>query len=380
VLAEAFIGPSSYQIRKDLAARAPVVATVKHGEKVGILGRRRLFFRIRTESGAEGWINGRLLLAAEDMQSLKELEARMAKAPSMGSATVFDVLNVHTQPHRQAPSFIQIPPDGVVDVLGRQLVERVAFLAPELIPQPPARPARKKKERKQSVPPPPRPAPPGLPSNWRELSGNPVYQPPPPPPPVPAVYEDWTLIRNKEGRVGWVLSRLLYMAIPEEVAQYAERSRITSYFALGYIADKDSPEGRKAHWLWTTIAGPPTELDFDSVRVFTWNPRRSRYETAFIDRNLSGYHPVTVQHVPNGGADFTLYALEKDGSVNKRTSSFNGTRVRLINKTPAQRPPPLYRPPDPKPAPVAQPGAATSQSIPSRIKGWLGSLVRRIRG
>ena len=42
--------------------------------------------------------------------------------------------------------------------------------------------------------------------------------------------EDCNLVRSKEGRTGWVLTRALRMAIPYEVAQYAEGHRITAYF------------------------------------------------------------------------------------------------------------------------------------------------------
>ena len=42
--------------------------------------------------------------------------------------------------------------------------------------------------------------------------------------------EDWNLVRTKDGKAGWVLSRMLVMAIPDEVAQYSEGARITSLF------------------------------------------------------------------------------------------------------------------------------------------------------
>ena len=44
-------------------------------------------------------------------------------------------------------------------------------------------------------------------------------------------------MRNAAGQSGWVLTRRLFMSIPDEVAQYAEGKRIVSYFSLGETRD-----------------------------------------------------------------------------------------------------------------------------------------------
>ena len=67
--------------------------------------------------------------------------------------------------------------------------------------------------------------------------------------PVPTDY--WSLVRTPTGQSGWVLTRLISMAIPDEVAQYAEGHRIVSYLPLGYVQDEDQ---KKPIWLWTTVA------------------------------------------------------------------------------------------------------------------------------
>ena len=106
--------------------------------------------------------------------------------------------------------------------------------------------------------------------------------PPEPPEEKPIPTDYWSLVRVPSGQSGWVLTRLISMAIPDEVAQYAEGHRIVSYLPLGYVQDEDQ---KKPIWLWTTVRGRQP-FDFDSFRVFIWSLRRHRYETAFIARNV----------------------------------------------------------------------------------------------
>ena len=58
------------------------------------------------------------------------------------------------------------------------------------------------------------------------------------------------------------------MAIPDEVAQYAEGKRIVCYFPLGQMQDDDQ---QKNIWLWTTTTDSKQPYDFDSFRVFVWS-------------------------------------------------------------------------------------------------------------
>lgn len=390
-IGEAFVGPVSTNLRQDLHPRSPTVATVKHGDRLEIINRRRRFFQVRTAQGAEGWTDARQLLSSQEMEKLNRSAEWAARLPSQGRATVYDPLNVHTEPNRQAPSFEQIPEKGSVEVIAHKLAPRVPYNSPILALATPgsAAPRRKPKRKKTDdiLPPLPKPAPPGLPANWLELSKTPKSEEPEPeqeaPKPVPtAPMEDWSLVRTPAGKAGWVLTRMLIMAIPDEVAQYAEGHRITSYFSLGEVRDG---EETKHIWLWTTLSRPVQPYQFDGFRVFVWSLRRHRYETAYIEREVEGYYPVTVEPAEADSAKrkaeirgFSLILREKDGSLARRTYAFTGPRPRVISKTPWTPPPeddlssPRGGSVSPAPEAAREPGLATrlKEKLNSWRKGW----------
>jgi uncharacterized protein YgiM (DUF1202 family) len=346
-IAQAFIGPITLNIRQEISPASKPIATARHGEKVDVIQVRRRFVRIRTPRDEEGWTDSRNLLTAEQMDGIAELAKAAAALPSQGEATVFSPLNVHTDPHRLSTSFFQVSESNRVDVLAHQLVPKsgspppVSFQVPK--PAPPVRVKKPPKEPK--LPPPARPPAPGLPSNWLELSKTnlPVEEPVPPPPqpdektrkkrrksqaPKTAM-EDWYLVRAKDGKAGWVLARMLNMAIPDEVAQYSEGARITSYFALGDVYDDGQ---KKHHWLWTTSRDGQQPYQFDSFRIFTYVLRKHRYETAYIERDVEGYYPIEA--IPGKIPKFSLIFREADGQLYRKTYIMEGYLVRKIADVP----------------------------------------------
>jgi len=330
VIGEAFAGPANLEVRKEIAPKSDVVATVHYGDKLQIVAQRRHFLKVRTAKGAEGWVDERLLLDAAAIAALRQMSVSTGKYPSQGKATTYDVLNVHTEPNRLSPSYMQIQPGEKVDVIGRELRSRVAPARKPLViaaPKPPRRLKEKKKSKAARVPPPPAPEPPKLPSDWLALSKEraPAAEPVPvtkkEDEPEAVAPDDWTLVRNAQGQSGWVMTRRIYMAIPDEVAQYAEGKRISSYFSLGKIADQ---EQQKDIWLWTTINSGVHPYDFDSFRVFVWSTNHHRYETGYIQRRLEGYFPVRA-----GEGKFSVVIAKDDGRRYRQSYSMVGNRVKL---------------------------------------------------
>jgi hypothetical protein len=368
-IGEAYAGPATLGLRRDIPLQSPVVATVRHGDRLEIVQRRRRFLKVRAPGGAEGWIEDHLLLSSEEIAALKEVERRALTLPSQGAASTYDQLNVHTEPNRLSPSFLQVKEGERVDVVAHVSAPRTPPGRKPLIPPKPKTlpPARKRAE--STYPLPPMPPPPPPPANWKELSKAPpevqqaiadnhAANAPPP--------DDWSLVRNAKGESGWVLTRRLYMAIPDDVAQYAEGHRITSYFALSDVRDG---EVVKHNWLWTTITSSGSgdhAYDFDSFRVFTWSLRRHRYETAYIQRNVEGYFPVLTRP-----AGFSVCVVNRSGARTRRSYSFIATTVRLAGEQPCEAPAGLLPGAGvagPVPPPQAPSPSAESRSLYGRLK------------
>lgn len=377
-LAIGYAGPATLPLRAEIPLDSRVVATVKHGERLEVVGRRRVFMKVRTPSGIEGWTSERQLLSGEEMEHLAEVSKQSGSLPSQGVATTFDVLNVHSEPSRFSPGFMQIKPGEKVRVLAHRVTPRVNTENRKPLIPPKPKPVKKPKKRETESKGPPVPPPPArLPANWLELSKTPVIpndEPPPPPPPVPM--DDWTMVRNAAGLSGWVLTSRLFMAIPDDVAQYAEGKRITSYFSLGEVRDEDKI---KHNWLWTTISQSLQPYDFDSFRVFIWSLRRHRFETAYIERNLKGYYPVLLGQVQltnslRGAATTTSYpgfsvCVEKgDGLRYRRSYAFIVNVVRFAGEAPCEAPK-AEKPREPAPAPLVSVAQNPKRTLDSLLRG-----------
>jgi len=385
----------SLNIREDISLKSPVVATVKHGDELDVLSVRRRFMRVRAANGAEGWVDSEKLITTEQMEGLRSMSEVAAKLPVQAQATVYDARNVHTEPHRQAPSFALLKEEERFFVLGHKLVERKPYqseVTKEIEKSSTPPPRKRKKSAKVAKTPKPRvkddvelpamPAPPPVPADWQRISFRlPVEEPAPEPaaakedksglslilrpPKEPPKHEEWSLIRLLDGRAGWILTRSMTMTIPDEVAKYAEGHRITSWFELGEVRDG---ELTKKHYLWTTISKNGEPYEFDGYRVFVYNARRHRYETGARAKDIRGYFPGAVHPVQltegkktYTATGFSLVMEDENGALVRKTFSFEGYRIRLLSTSPWTR---LEDPFDLKALAITRPAGESPKAEP----------------
>ncbi len=328
-IGEAFIGPATLNLRKDIDTKSASVGIVHHGDRVEIVAQRRLWYKVRTDKGLEGWTDDRQLLDSAQMKRLQKLAEETAGLPSQGKATTYDVLNVHTEPNRNSASFLQVKEKETFDVITHRIVPKAARQPKRRLikPRPKSTAPKKSGKKNDSIvplpPPPPAPAPP---VDWIALSKERGVEAEADTPPV--AQDDWTLIRTANGQSGWVLTSRVYMSIPDDVAQYAEGHRIVAYFSIGTVEDHGE---KKDIWLWTTAESLGQDHDFDSYRVFTWSLNHHRYETAYIQRRERGYLPVIAKQ-----GEFSVCVEDKEGARVRKAYTLTGNTVRPAGVRPCE--------------------------------------------
>jgi hypothetical protein len=129
---------------------------------------------------------------------------------------------------------------------------------------------------------------------------------------------------------GWVLARFLELDLPDAMRDETNSANIRpiAWFELNRVSD---PSGDKIQYLVAGTKGPEGQAcDFTTTRVYTWNLRKERYETAFIENDLCGHLPVLVGKSPKGEPEFRFY--EMDGAHQERVYRLMQTVVRRIRE------------------------------------------------
>jgi SH3-like domain-containing protein len=305
VLEVAYVSGVQAILRDHVAAVYEKAGVVKNGERVEVLDHDRRFVKVRTATGVTGWVEQRYLVGQDVFDRIQKLTADNQNDPVQAQGATRNDTNLHVEPGRDTEHLYQISAGEKLALLKRGTAEKPGAVAP------PSRTAS-------------RPDTPGRNANEQDKK-QPVREAP-----VPVV-EDWWLVRDSNQRVGWVLARMIDLDVPLDVAQYAEGQRIVAFFVLNQVQDAD----KKVPQYLTVLTEPRDGLpfDFNQIRVFTWNVRRHRYETAYRER-MAGVLPVTVaqESFDKEGMlpAFVIRVQDDDGKISERKYKLNTPIVRRV--------------------------------------------------
>ncbi len=405
-------------LRDRLAVVSNHVADIHNGDRLLVLQHTKRFYQVRTAAGREGWLEEH---AVVDQGQFDKFEAlKRDKSPAVAAAVLRDDIFLHLTPGRKTDHFYLLPAGDRLQLLRRASVPKVlqagAVFAP---PKPRVRrvaPVVKKVESGSTVfaqapPHPDRTAAPDLDPQAAWMA-----QP----------MEDWWLVRDGAGKVGWVLARGFDVDVPDEVAQYSEGRRMVAAYLLSTVEDNGEPpvrhigpeEARKlaeraaraaaARRRHPEAAAPEVEAkpvpvphavgqyvtvtsefrdglpyDWDQVRVFIWNAKKHRYETAYRLREQQGYLPVTLGREPvdkfGEEPTFTI-RTSPDGVVSQdaegafHPATVNVTQYRLEGGI-VRRDTPLPS----EPGEAAGAGEAAGHTAPRKAASFRGRSGKRRR-
>jgi SH3-like domain-containing protein len=343
VLEIAYVSGLQVNLRDRVAVAYEKTGLVKNGDRVEVLDHDRHFVKVRTATGQMGWMEQRYLVSQQVFDQLQKLTTDNANDPVQATGVTRNDTNLHVEPGRETEHLYQISAGEKLSILKRATADKNGAPATAARPaasaqkQPAQSPSKKDDKAKDSATKNANEKPAEKPAEKNEPISAPATPHPAGP---PAVIEDWWLVRDSHDRVGWVLSRMVDMDVPLDVAQYAEGQRIVAFFALNEVEDGDKRVPQYLMVLTEPKDGLP--FDFNQFRVFTWNVKRHRYETAYRER-IEGMLPVTLAKEDFGKEGmlpvFTVRALDEDGTTSERKYKLNTPIVRRVlapNETPAK--------------------------------------------
>lgn len=245
-------------LRDRVAPVANFVTEVTNGQHLLVLEHQTRFYHVRAPNGKVGWIEEYYIINQAEMDKFDALRRKYTHTEPVATALLQEVSYLHDAPGREAPHYYLLPVNDKLDLIKRASVIRpLSYFA--LMRERQAALASKSK----TLPPPPR--------------------------------EDYWLVRDSEGRTGWVRSSALSPDVPNSVVVLGGSSRMIAGYLLHEVTDStvNTPDHKVGEYL--TVLSPYEEglpYNFDQVRVFTWDSYYHHYELAFRARDIQGFFPI----------------------------------------------------------------------------------------
>lgn len=307
---EAFVSEKIAPVLSGIAQVRQQVGVLHYGERVEVLSKRNEYMKVRTPGGAVGWVESHQLMEPALWQRSIKLFEQVRGMPVQARGRTKVSTNLRVLPGRAEPRLYQFARNVPLEIVGRGVAEWVQVTD-------------------------------------EKDSGN---------EPQETKKEDWFLVRGIATRpageassraaepstttapgdqtvpvAGWVVARFIELDLPEPVREGASSANIRpiAWFELNRVPD---PAGDKPQYLIAATRGSEGQpCDFTALRVYTWNGRRSRYETAFIENNLCGQLPIRLGRGPKDEPEFRFHLM--DEKREERVYRLIQTVVRRIRET-----------------------------------------------
>ena len=305
-LGEEYVSEKSVTLWSSMAQVREPLGVLSYGDRVDTLAKRNDFVKVRTATGAIGWVDGRLLMEPALWQRSEELLKRAESLPVQGIGRTKVATNLRVEPGRTAPRLYQFGRGVPVEILAHA----VADWAQTADEKEAGEPQETKKE------------------DWFLIRG--VATRPPSETTARSSFPQTTTQAGDQSVpiAGWVIARFLELDVPDAVREGANSANLRpmAWFELNRVTD---PTGSRAQYLLAAARGSEGPgCDFSVLRVYTWNRAKTRYETAYIENNLCGKLPIQTSKSETGLPEFHFF--NADDPHHERVYRLIQTVVRRI--------------------------------------------------
>ena len=308
-LNEAYINDRSATLWSSVAQVREPLGLLHYGDRVDMLVRRNENVKVHTAAGAVGWIDGRFLTEPALWERSAKLLIQVRGMPVQARGRTKVATNLRVEPGRTQPRLYQFGRGVPVEIVGRAVADRAQVTDEKDSLN---EPQETKKE------------------DWYLVRGLATR---PPGESAARAAEQTTATEPDDHTIpiaGWVIARFVELDLPVSVREGVASANIrpVAWFELNRVSD---PSGDKSQYLVAAARGPEGQpCDFTTLRVYTWNVKKKRYETAFIENNLCGQMPVRIGKGPKGEPEFHFHQL--DGNKEERVYRLIQTVVRRVRE------------------------------------------------
>jgi hypothetical protein len=311
-LGAGYVSERSVTMFSSMAQVREQVGVLYYGERVEVLAHRNDYAKVRTASGTEGWIDGRYLMDPGLWQRSEKLLEQSKNMPVQARGRTKTTTNLRIAPGRTEPRLYQFGRGVEVEILGRAVADWVQATDEKEV----AEGESNKKE------------------DWFLVRGIATR-----PPGEGAIRNSAIMTTTQPGDqtvpiAGWVIARFVSLDLPDQVREgtSAANVRPLAWFELNRVADDN---GEHPQYLVAgTHSGEGQPCDFTTLRVYTWNLKKSRYETAYIENNLCGAMPIRVGKGPQGEPEFRFQEMDRDKE--ERVYHLVQTVIRRVREGPTK--------------------------------------------
>jgi len=348
---EAYVAEPIVNVWSTTAQVRQLAAEIHWGEKVEVLGHSDTFTKVRTAKGVTGWVDGRRLVDGTTWLKEEELVTKARPMPLQATGRTKVTTNLRLEPGRNSQRIYQLPGSVHVTILARATAENSPPQTTSPVQNAKAKAAAEKAAAAEKSAPDKtaeKPEPPKR-EDWLFITVTPTSASSSPSTgsaDSPQANQALLVTGNDPTQqpagapgaavpqlAGWVLARFVELSLPSTLRDYMASAAVhpVAWFVLNRV--QTSQGDRSQYLVAGTTGGEGQSCDFSLIRVYTWGGGKSRYETAYIESDLCGYFPITVEK-PTGKNDpvFHFTALSDKEPRQERTYAMHQTSVRRVRE------------------------------------------------